>query len=45
MEILGLSDAPPWQESKVRTYAVKHLFASPSRRTKRERKGYLSKCK
>jgi hypothetical protein len=26
LEILGLSDALPWQESKVRTYAVKHLF-------------------
>jgi len=38
MEITGLSDASSWQECKVRTYAVKHLFTWPSRRTKRENK-------
>jgi len=38
VEILGLYDAPPWQESKVRTYAVKHLFTWPSRCTKRKKR-------
>jgi len=44
MEILGLSDARPWQESKVRTYAVKRLFNLPDTQDE-TKKGYLSKIK